>query len=390
MAISSDTIDVLRIALSGGVISKQYDWDIVLEELDQQAMVPVFMLCKEVDFPKQCISRVLKEIAWQQKKMGDIAKAQQNITNRAEEYGIKAIVLKGLSLSQYYNKPESRTVGDIDLLQETQEDFDAVKAVIQNQGFKVSNEENHLTFKDCLDNGIRHVRYKKDGIIIELHTRFVGVSSLLDDHLKNTIPVKVKINEFEFWTFPTLENGLIILEHVKDHFLRRGVGLRPVIDWFFYVRKVLTDEYWDNEFEDEAEKYGLKGIAIYLTRLCELYFGLEEHRFSHAADVALCYDFMEIVSLDGNFGKSNVLGNRIRRINDYPKLFSSLQNNGLKKWDACQENPILRPFAWVYSLVDILKKVLYNKDGLSKIMASKKQIETRKHIIDEMGLRPEL
>ena len=108
-----------------------------------------------------------------------------------------------------------------------------------------------------------------------------------------------------------VENELVLLAHLWNY-LHTGVGLRQVLDWMMYVHAELNDELWNTAFAEQAEKYGLKKLAITAAHMCQMYLGLPDHFAWYAdADEELCNDFLTQVLRSGNFGRKESDGNYV-------------------------------------------------------------------------------
>ena len=178
----------------------------------------------------------------------------------------------------------------------------------------------------------------------------------VDRYIENAKLVRGKIRDTEFWMLPELENGLVLLVHLRQH-LYEGLGLRQVFDWMMYVHACLDHQGWQM-FRPYAEELGLERLALVATYLCRKYFGL---------DVDWCGDndeaadmLMNNIIQSGNFGHTHGSGRDVERVvvNIKKKgMFHYLQQAGEFNWrDTISAHPYLRPFAWFFQIFRYIRQ----------------------------------
>lgn len=268
------------------------------------------------------------------------------------------VILKGTSAAKYYPYPEYRTLGDIDIMTRREDYEHACQDLIDN-GWE------ETTSKSDLKRG-RHRTFRKNNIVIENHAFFASMND----------PVKAKAfddliveNMTDSHVLPELINGLVLIDHVNQH-LEEGIGLRQIIDWMMFVDKCLkNNEEWV-EFENLAEKTGLKKLAIVTTRMCEMYLGLSKHEWSSHVKEKLCHELMDYVMKSGNFGtkKNHEEALAVSRMNKLRHPFltiKELQRQGRKEWNAGNKL-FFRRFAWVWRGYQFLKDTPQCKNGFKQ------------------------
>ena len=269
------------------------------------------------------------------------------------------VILKGTSASQYYDHPEYRTCGDIDIMP-TREDFQTVCAQLIEGGYRECNTHEKDEFG-------RHRTFLKNGIIIEVHAFFALFNEKQKaEYLDDLIIANINPSH----VLPDMINGLVILEHINQH-LETGIGLRQIIDWMMFVEKCLPDEKWDG-FYSLAQNSGLDTLAVVVTRMCEKYLGLPARNWCNIANDELCKQLMEYVLECGNFGRKqkdeNHTGALILSFQRSPiAVFSLLQRRGLINWKSVKKHRWLRPFAWLYQLIRYTKKGIGRDHSISKL-----------------------
>ena len=205
-------------------------------------------------------------------------------------------------------------------------------------------------------------------MIFELHHHFsneVNIEDYLIEGLKH--PVTASIDGHEFPMLPKLANGLVLLDHMRQH-LRSGLGLRQVIDWMMYVYRNLDDDFWNLEFMEVTKEKDMYILAITATRMCQLYLGLPETTtWCKSADDKLCEQLIECLLVSGNFGRKNAQGNSVETVSTSIKqkgLFCWLQYAGEYNWEAYHKHHRLKPFCWFYQIFRYAKQGL--KTGRNK------------------------
>ena len=279
------------------------------------------------------------------------------------------VILKGLSAARYYSSPEYRSLGDIDIMT-LREDMQAACDSLLENGYREIIEPNH-----------RHREFVKDGFIVEVHISYAWVDDIDQARNIDNLILENIVKSHEH-ILPDLENGLVLLEHINHH-LESGLGLRQIIDWMMFVHRCLPDEKWP-EFRKLAEQVGLESLAVNAARMCELYLGLPEHNWSKSADEKVCEYLMDYVLTSGNFGRQIEYEDRraVARgewLQHPAALLRELQRRGVKKWEKA-DNPLARPFAWVWEGI----RLAGGNDGLVKGLQDSKR---RDMMFEALGIK---
>lgn len=299
---------------------------------------------------------------------------------------IPMAVLKGASACIYYPKPESRRMGDIDFIVPADCFEKAEKLLIEN-GYCVQNES-HI-------NNL-HMTFLKNDVDFELHHKPNGIK---DDALWEKVrhifdmtsfpPVKHNFGEYEFSSFPDLQNGLVILLHIKSH-VPTGLGLRQVVDWMMYVNSYLDDAHWP-AFKAYADELGISNFAKNLTRMCQLYLGLpaEKRTWCMDADEKVPSQLIEWIMTKGNFGIGENYWERKGRnalMGGYGfiKRLKYMQSYGLQKWELARKCILVRPFAWTYELKRYLKFIFARPKPIRTVINDFKSAKKQRKFIDNL------
>lgn len=278
-----------------------------------------------------------------------IMSEQMALCGMLRDNGIPCAVVKGAAVAEQYLRPQSRALGDIDLLV-SPEDFDLACRLIGDGA-------------EYLDENYRHKEYRRNGTIVEVHRGFCGIrndeiKALFDGRLFAALDKAeaVTVDNYTFYRLPVVEHGLTLIEHIDIH-LEGGLGLRQIVDWMVFTDLALTDRVWETDFSPFLRKIGLEKLAITVTRMCQMYLGLRDDiSWCAEADEALCEELMNYILRQGNFGRKNESGaNRATAVISSSKnvfsLFRVLQSLGCENWEALERLPFLKPFAWAHQIL---------------------------------------
>ena len=360
------------------------DWKALSIELKQHSMFylpadQVFDFGLTEKEKKEYVEALMKQVATWNVVMYE----QQAIVDRFHELHIPMVILKGCTSAMYYPMPEYRTMGDIDLIVNPR-DFKCARIALEDMGYS------RRTFNED-----REILLENHGIKVELHTRFSVMNDrkhaqYLDALIYQCIshPEQGSIYNYSFPMLPKLERGLVLLTHISQH-MEIGLGMRQILDWMVYVNAEIDDNYWSCVFEKEAENIGLKKLAIVTTRMCQMYLGLSDTiTWCQNADLVLCEELMTYIMDNGNFGAKDITSRKtisVLRIMRNPWGFMiSLQKNGCKKWKWLIKYPWLKPFAWLYQLIRLIRSGLYRKHILRNMIKDMKKARREDVLLDNL------
>ncbi len=389
--LQSTIVNIINTSLQNGCNFTKEDFSLIngesefeiFEEFKQQAVLtlttPIYHL---LPLSNSCKTKwedfALKTIASGMK----IQKLEDYTCKVLKQNNIDCVVLKGSASASYYPSGIYRTFGDVDVLVNPK-DFEIAASVLENNDFT------RLTgnYDDP-----RNTSFSKNGIVVELHHSFFD-KDWLDNMLFDSISKSktYSINGLSLPILPDFENGIILLDHAKQH-LDGDLGMRQLIDWIEFVRSVCNNDFWNNEFSNIVEKSGLTKLAKALTMIGKKYFSLP-------SNITWCDDcsqetadelFVFILS-NGNFGNKHKGDQRVVSVASYKNDFISwlkyLQNTGLSHWKLAQKVKILRPFAWIYQIFRYINRIF--KDNVLKhffINKQWKEISKRKKLFKNLDL----
>ncbi|QUC68207.1 nucleotidyltransferase family protein [Aristaeella hokkaidonensis] len=290
------------------------------------------------------------------------------------------VILKGTSAAKYYPFPELRVMGDIDIMTR-REDYETACCMLIKKGYMEIGSNTDEKNK-------RHREFYKNGIHVEVHQFFAAMNDLdTSNYLDNLIVSNIIADTH---ILPDLINGLVLLEHIRQH-LRTGLGLRQIIDWIFFVDKCLDDTSKWSLFQKKANCIGLDKLAIIVTRMAEMYLGLSEHEWCKMADEELCNQLMNHIKKSGNFGNKQAentsVGENVILATFSPKeAFRLFQKRGLINWKVGMGKKHLQSFAWVYQMLRYFYKGIRRKKPVRRLLNEYQIAKTKYNMFNKLGV----
>ena len=280
-----------------------------------------------------------------------------------EEAEVYALAVKGICTKYHYPATDLRTMGDIDILYQPQQDV-TVKKVMKQLGYE-----------ECVEGRQHDSYFRKPYLAVEMHRDLVEADSRYNSYYETIWERLTPKANCQYVQEMSLEDEYIYtLVHLARHFQDGGIGIRFVID--VYVYNHLKDVDWQY-VEVELKKLQLWEFYENLSKLAEWWFG---EKIPSQADKELLDKLATYIIANGTFGTqknaaavSVAKTGRVRFL--WKAIFPDLKNMRstfvwLNKW------PILLPYAWV------LRGVRSVKSRRSNI---KSQIEKYKNGDEEYG-----
>ena len=313
--------------------------------------------------------------------------AQRELVKVFEDNGIPLVIVKGYAAAVNYPIPKLRSMGDVDFLV-PKDRFEDAKVLMEKSGYSEEYGASH--------DESRHIGYKKNGVVFEMHRSMSSFGVDIDDVLEKAMAHADTgtIAGISFPMLPPLENGLVLLIHIRQHLLEEvySLGLRQIIDWMIYVNRYCGTEIdgslWDDKFLELAETYGMGTLAVTVTYICREWLGLPNApKWCDGADRQTAEELLEMIMASGNFGsKVERKGQSVKQgIVQYKQFgFKRLQERGLANWKAAQKYRVLRPFAWIYQGFRVIglgtKAFFSNKHGIKQISEGNKKGDLLKRL----------
>lgn len=308
-----------------------------------------------------------------------VNKVQNEIVELLQSHGVRFVILKGSSASCYYINPSLRVMGDIDIMP-CRKDFYRAARILEEICIKKQTNEVESE---------RHIEYVYKNVLVELHRRFASFSDpdkaqYLDDLILENISENTILSD-EI-------NGLVLLQHINQH-LEVGVGLRQIIDWMYYTYCYLDDEKWNAYFSKLADNLGLGTLAITVTKICKVYFGMNKHiTWCDMADDSLCRELLQYILQSGNFGinrktNADATSNVFIKYKNPMDMLKEFQKEGYKKWNAVKKYKILKPFAWLYEAIQFIKLAIRRKMSSHNFLDGYIDSRSRRKLMRKLGAR---
>ncbi|MGN1328800.1 MAG: nucleotidyltransferase family protein [Eubacterium sp.] len=253
------------------------------------------------------------------------------------------VCFKGTVLRNLYPVPESRLMGDIDILIK-ESDRDKAKKLLTENGFACTAQNGPV------------YNYSKNGVLAEIHTRFNG--EYTDGCFSSP---------FDYAEFDGFEGRLddsfhlaCIIAHIAHHFRFYGAGVRMILDVAVMLKN--SDTNMDRVFE-YLEDCGLAKFGEVIFSVCHKWFGVGKCFIEDTAETE------KYLMQSGAFGSENknkgaVLARRELEEGKAPSPFKSKLRLAFPSYEKLRKidyikfidgRPWLMPYAWVYRLFYNLK-----------------------------------
>ena len=198
------------------------------------------------------------------------------LTKILEKERIKAITLKGCTVSQYYPVPEFRKSSDIDLFVDSEENARKAVQILSGNGFKVSegwHANHHISMKN------------EKNEEVEIHTSWAD--PFKDKQLNHCIERMTKeslqhtqlldIQGVKVYAYETTWQAFYLLIHMLQHFVGSGFGIRNLCDWVVLWNSV-DDKKSREHFWDMVCDSGTIEFARAVTTVCVQHLGLDPQK----------------------------------------------------------------------------------------------------------------
>ena len=216
------------------------DWKTLFRMASMQALVGLFAdgagtLPKELMPPSELVRRLYVLVEATRRANLQLDSVLAELVTLLRENGIEGVLLKGQGLSRDYLVPGHRMCGDIDFYVAGKENYLRSCELVRSMGEKEGEESE----------SDKHFHFNRRGCSIEIHSHvmlaadpFVNrrlqrwTDEMLDDPSKLR---HVEINGVEVNLPPVDFDAVFILQHIANHLLKGGIGLRQLCDWSRYL-----------------------------------------------------------------------------------------------------------------------------------------------------------
>jgi hypothetical protein len=193
--------------------------------------------------------------------------------------GLHPILLKGQGVARCYINPMRRTCGDIDIY-------------LGRKDLAVANRLlTELGGESVLEDSDRHSDFTLDGVTIENHRLLAQMNvprahRYICNEVNGWYPDgadRLTIAGYEVSTPPAAFNAFYIFQHIFQHVLTSGIGLRQVCDWV-RVLEAFGDRIDPAQLTVYFKKTGLLKAARTLGYVVVHHLGLPPERLPFAVD----------------------------------------------------------------------------------------------------------
>ncbi len=298
------------------------------------------------------------------------------------ENEIKHVYFKGAELREYYPVPQSRVMGDVDLLL-SEEDRDSAKAVLIENGYALVNSNGPV------------YDYEKDGVKLEAHTKIISGKIGTAD----VEPLMKRAMDFASFEgmrgkLDTNFHFVYLISHLAHHFWFYGAGIRLVYDLAVMQKSFELD--FDKIFS-MLEEIKLDGFAKTVLSVCAEWFGTGE---KYTDNIEKTEKFLLSYGVFGNSNRnrSAVIERKALEESENSSAFSVKLKLLFPPYEKLKDipyikfiegRPYLTPAAWVYRAFYNLKyRKSFVKEATKDIGSdeSKKEAQRELAYFKEIGL----
>ena len=282
------------------------EWERLYEEAENQAIVGILLTGLE-RLPSEQLPPLEVKLQW----IGEVQIIQHEnkvkdsaVVDLCEWFlgeDIRFVVVKGQTLAAIYPDNSLRQSGDIDFLVHP-DDWSKAFALVERTGLNIESEHAE-----------KHVEWTKEEVPYEMHHALACFARPRHQrYWENVIEPEIWKHpwtvEIEGYLVPTLFpvlNVLYVFVHIFEHFIKEGIGLRQIVDWFYLMENVR----WKKEDVEQLDRWlngiGLKKAFVGFGAVLTDYLGLSDEAFPfeissvyHQKAPVLMKNILEM----GNFG----------------------------------------------------------------------------------------
>ena len=269
--------DILNFALSNGETDYEglkgtsvNDWNWAFSVLSMHGLAAlgydaVERMPEGVRPPKDVLLKFISANMACTQSYGRLKGLSAKIDQVVRDAGVKCLLLKGLSLAEYYPRPEARKFLDIDL-------YAPDASFVVDDAFRAKGVEVDSDF-------YRHSHMTLGGILVENHHCLLDVRGRkrlaeLGADLKSMAQDHLASFDGPGLYFPDARFSLIFnLHHAMSHFVYEGISFKFLVDWIYFLRKE-KELLSSVQTEESLRKHGLMKFAAVMSDVSVKYLGL--------------------------------------------------------------------------------------------------------------------
>ncbi len=283
-----------------------------------------------------------------------LASKYQKILNDAE---IESVLIKGFATAIYYDVPEVRKSGDIDILIMDKNKIDKAIYVLLSKGLKYVDKQHSS----------HHIELVNDrGITVELHQTLAEHfdNKHMDNQLQNIVKSYKEHIERVSFLGNTLYipsdgyNAFSLIVHMLQHYLRAGFGLKLLCDWVVFWNRAINDTEKE-QFIYQVKQLHMETFVSAITSICVRYLGLSKEKVSfmmnEKQDKTLLYAIiMDIIEAE-EFGYSDKNRMVVLRDSKINSLIREFHHQMIINYPKMSHYIVLWPVLWVCTLLVFLR-----------------------------------
>ena len=287
-------------------------------------------------------------------------------------------VLKGPSTASYYPVPELRKSGDIDIMVFAS-DMEKAVEIVKERGYtapKISYapHEVGLTSAD-------------KGILLELHRGMADelsdpeVNKYLDSLCPSMVAGAVEMEIMEGMVLPVLRedyHAFFLLIHMLNHFVRKGFGLKLMVDWKCFF-DVPMDETLRDSFMTMVRTAKIETFTSAVSKTCIKYLGAnpENMAFICGEDVPeeTIDELINEVFASGEFGQTDKSRMILSQGSSLWDLFKTFHKEMRRQHAEASKYIVTWPYLWVATYLGFVSnnKKLGRNTNTAKVVESARE-----------------
>ena len=266
-----------------------------------------------------------------------------------EKDNFKSCILKGQGNAILYPNPLSRTPGDIDIWLDG--DKETIISYVKNQYPTADNNGIHLDYPIYDDIEVE-VHYRPQYMACRKYDRRIGAFFQKEAPLQFANIKELPGGEGKIAVPLPYFNLIQQLAHLLGHFYAGGIGFRHLIDLYYVLRNIKSD---DRNYKELLDDFGLLSFAEGVMWVEKTILGLDESYLVAEPSETKGKLVLREIERGGNFGfydKRNEIrrkGVLIRAVMDSYRLFQLI---------SIQPSEAIKRLQWKLSNVESMKRVL--------------------------------
>lgn len=376
------------------VIEEDTDWNQLMKYANEQSLTGViYVQLKAISEKYPCISQETLEM-FHSGFFSDVYSYANHrlfmneVISRFQKYDVPYIPFKGWVIKDYWNIPELRTMGDIDILIHTK-DREKTDSIMKSLGYE-----------RLIDNHAVWTYYARD-MVFELHDH------MFYEHLTNDVDYRGYFDQA--WEYLKNDHDidinyhiLYLITHLAKHTINKGMGFRSYLDLVFICSKEKNINWeWITE---QLKELKLLKFAETCFAFCKLWFDLKPPIEIREIDSEFSSFVTDKIFHDGIFGLDNSQNEASGSAKEITYSQTSYMKGAIRLtmrrlfppyedmqlipyYSFVDGKPWLLPAAWVYRWgYTAFHKFKQGKNLLTEPFKKREVIEERQKLIHDWGL----